>query len=119
MTGRSCHICGSESVLELPNYSQLSRVTSDNKPWSKGGRLAWCADCDCAQAVLDGPWQEQAAAIYHSYDLHLLSCGHEQSIFDANTGKVTARSELVLKRLAQTIDFPTTGRLLDIGCGTG
>ncbi len=119
MSAEKCHFCGSNSITEIHEFATLRRVTSDCKPWQEPGRLAWCSECDGAQAILDAHWYSQAAEIYRSYDLNQIGGGLEQNVFDAVTGQATARSSRLLQQLAEEVQLPQRGKLLDIGCGTG
>ena len=116
MTGR-CHICGGE-VVEIEAFTALARVTSDCEPWAAGGRLLECRRCGVAQKVLDDAWRADTAAIYADYRSYHQSGGVEQAVF-ASGAAGRPRSEVVLERAAAVVALPTTGRLLDVGCGVG
>lgn len=115
----TCHICGSNQLTLIDNYSQLHRVTSDCKPWPTGGRLAVCGSCSCAQAVLDEKWHTDAASIYSNYTIYHQAGGAEQSVFDVKTGMAQTRSNRLVQNLCNSVNLPADGRLLDIGCGNG
>ncbi|PYL00940.1 MAG: hypothetical protein DME19_03445, partial [Verrucomicrobia bacterium] len=124
-----CHLCGAEKVTLVPGYQTFHRVTSDCKPWRPGGKLSVCADCGCAQAVLDQTWHEEAKhdqtwheeakQIYDAYTIYHQSQGIEQSVFDQASGQAGSRSTRLLERLRTEIPLPEKGRLMDIGCGNG
>ncbi len=113
-----CHICGSADLELADCYETFARVTSDCKPWPRGGSLAICRGCGCVQAVTHAGWREEASQIYRNYSIWHQSGGSEQSVFDAR-GQAASRSRRILDRLLREIALPTHGRLLDIGCGNG
>jgi len=100
-------------------YETFARVTSDCKPWPRGGKLGICQDCGCVQALIDETWEEEANQIYRNYAIWHQSGGAEQSVFDTNSGEPVARSWRIIDRLKREISLPSQGRLLDIGCGNG
>jgi trans-aconitate methyltransferase len=113
-----CHVCCSAALELVEGFESFARVTSDCKPWPRGGALGICRDCGCVQAVTDHGWREEASQIYRNYSIWHQSGGAEQSVFDA-TGQAAARSWRVLDRLRCEMSLPEHGRLLDIGCGNG
>jgi SAM-dependent methyltransferase len=113
-----CHVCGSDELTRIPEYSLLTRVTSDCKPWPAGGKLLVCGNCGCAQAESNEIWQSESNRIYEQYTIYHQGKGAEQSVFD-KTGQATSRSDRLLEQLRSKTALPPTGRLLDIGCGNG
>lgn len=113
-----CHLCDSEDLTVIDGYEDLKRVTSDAKPWRKGGRLAFCGSCATAQAIIDRAWQEEAAAIYADYGMYLRSGGNEQVVFDAH-GTAYSRSDQLFRRMKEQAALPAAGDVLDIGCSNG
>ena len=115
-----CHICGLTNLQPVPGYERFYRVTSDCKPWPRGGKLAVCLDCGCAQAVLDEVWRRDADRIYADYTIYHQSQGAvEQSVFDQATGEPLTRSARLVLRLKKEASLQSRGRLLDVGCGNG
>jgi SAM-dependent methyltransferase len=114
-----CHICGKGSVELIPEFSQLKRVTSDCRPWKDGGRLGRCDFCATVQTAVDDQWREECREIYQSYAIYHQGGGAEQRVFDSASGVSTSRSERLLSRLAEVVEIPNEGRLIDIGCGNG
>jgi len=114
-----CHICGIGNVELVPAFSQLKRVTSDCRPWSAGGRLGTCDVCAAVQTVVDGQWQAECREIYQSYAIYAQGGGAEQRVFDSSSGASASRSDQLLDRLAEVVEIPKQGRLIDIGCGNG
>ena len=119
MSHLACHLCGAEALDVVTGYERFRRVTSDCRPWPAGGRLASCATCGTAQAVVDAAWRSAAAAIYAGYSIYQQADGAEQAVFDRETGEATRRSTRLVQRLIAHADLPPKGRLLDIGCGNG
>lgn len=116
---RQCHICGEHPLDAVADYAKFSRVTSDSKPWPKGGRLFVCPFCACVQKTVDAKWESEVGRIYDSYSIYHQSEGTEQSVFDQVSGAVSSRSARLLQRLRSQVELPDTGRLLDVGCGNG
>jgi SAM-dependent methyltransferase len=112
-------LCGESAVEALPGYESFHGVTSDCKPWRKGGRLGVCPACGGVQKVIDSAWQSDTDKIYRDYTIYHQSAGAEQPVFDVVSGAPSARSERLLKCLASHTPWPETGRLLDIGWGNG
>jgi len=103
----------------VPEFSQLKRVTSDCRPWSAGGRLGTCDVCATVQTVVDAQWQAECREIYQSYAIYAQGGGAEQRVFDSSSGASASRSDQLLDRLAEVVEIPKQGRLIDIGCGNG
>lgn len=114
-----CHICGNPTVTLVPGYELLYRVTSDCRPWSKGGQLCLCQICGCVQKVVDQTWHTEVEAIYKEYAIYHQSNGVEQQVFEEDSGQAVSRSIRLLERLSSHLQLQETGRLLDIGCGNG
>lgn len=115
----ACRVCGGRRLDEFPEFSRLTRVTSDCKPFPAGGRVAVCADCGAIQKPIDADWEKAAAAIYSEYTPYFQSSGVEQAIFDPVQGRPRRRSAVILDRLEARIALPETGAVLDVGCGNG
>lgn len=114
----SCVVCGTSALKAVEGYSALQRVTSDCKPWPAGGSLLRCLKCAAVQKRLDGEWLQEIDSIYSSYTLFALAGGAEQLIFSGQ-GQPLPRSELLARYLKRSVDLPRSGKLLDVGCGTG
>lgn len=113
-----CHICAAESLELVPGYEDLCRVTSDCKPWQRGGRLAVCSRCGTVQKPIDDAWRSETEKIYGDYSIYHQSEGVEQAVFDAS-GQSAVRSRRLLESLGAHVKMPEVGRLLDLGCGNG
>src|SRR5690242_7870875 len=94
-----CQACGAASLSEVLGFAGLPRVTSDCMPFREGGRLAVCEACGVGQAVPDPQWFAEISEIYSKYDIYHQSGGREQHVFDAATGRMRARSDVLLDRL--------------------
>ena len=115
-----CHLCDGSAADIVPGYEAFRRVTSDCKPWPRGGQLCVCRTCGCVQKVIDPMWRADAEKIYDAYTIYHQSEGAEQSVFEDDTGQASSRSARLLERLQEAhAPLPETGRLLDIGCGNG
>lgn len=113
-----CHHCSSGTVEVVPGFETFRRVTSDCKPWERGGALAACVRCGLVQKIADAAWQEEVARIYAGYTIYHQSGGQEQAVFDLD-GRSASRSSRLLDHLLEVLQLPSTGRLLDVGCGNG
>ena len=114
-----CHVCADPTVDIVPRYEMFHRVTSDCKPWHRGGRLRVCRACGCVQKVTDHVWQSEVEKIYEAYSIYYQSDGVEQTVFEEVSGRASSRSSRLLERLHSHLQLPETGRLLDVGCGNG
>jgi SAM-dependent methyltransferase len=113
-----CVVCGGTTLHSIEPYTSLRRVTSDCKPWPAGGYLLYCSDCGTVQKRLDDHWLGEIDAIYNAYTLFELAGGSEQLIFGGGEEPLP-RSKLLVNYLTRSQSLPVSGRLLDIGCGTG
>jgi len=114
-----CKICGGALLTEIPELRSLPRVTSDCIPFRSGGRLLVCRVCGAAQSPADQQWFEEIHEIYSDYHAYHQSGGVEQHVVDPASGELRRRSEILLDRLQTLPGVPLSGRVLDVGCGTG
>lgn len=114
-----CQVCGAKHLAEIPGYRLLARVTSDCRPFARGGRLFQCKNCSAVQKIQDVSWESDCAAIYANYDSYGLSMGVETAVCDANSNVFAPRSEIVLRHARAVLGLSDNGRLLDFGCGSG
>ncbi len=115
----ACQVCAADRLAEVDGFARLKQVTSDAKPFTAGGRLTICRSCGAIQKLPTTKWFEDIHSIYAAYDIYYQSDGIEQAVFDAVTGKPIRRSVLISRRLEEQLVLPSTGRLLDVGCGSG
>jgi 2-polyprenyl-3-methyl-5-hydroxy-6-metoxy-1,4-benzoquinol methylase len=113
-------VCAAPDAELVPGYETLRRVTSDCKPWPKGGRLCVCRACGCAQKVCDQAWRAEIKQIYDAYTIyHQSEGGAEQTVFESGSGQGSLRSVRLLESLKAHVGLPAKGRALDVGCGNG
>jgi 2-polyprenyl-3-methyl-5-hydroxy-6-metoxy-1,4-benzoquinol methylase len=112
-----CHVCGEENVRPVSGYESLLGVCSDARPWHAGTVLGECLDCGMAVKDLNAAWQRDVAKIYETYAIYHQSNGAEKLSFDS--GAVTPRSVALLDQVLASATVPTSGKVLDIGTGTG
>jgi SAM-dependent methyltransferase len=94
-------------------------VTSDCVPFRAGGRLLICRRCNATQSPADDQWLEEIDEIYSDYQAYHQSGGVEQPVLDSTSGGLRQRSEVLLARLATLPGVPRSGKVVDVGCGTG
>lgn len=115
-----CLICGSLSALKsIKGFEALARITSDCRPYAKGGYLAVCQKCGAVQKRPDATWLQEISGIYAQYAAYYQSGGDEQIVFDKVSGRPRRRSDVFLERMIANGDWPTSGSALDVGCGNG
>lgn len=114
-----CHICNSNSVETLKNYSDLFRVTSDCKPFKKGGKLGICNNCKILQGIVDNKFLHEIKKIYKDYSVYYQANGKEQKIFKDGNDNIRPRSDQIIENVFKNNKLNNTGELLDIGCGNG
>jgi SAM-dependent methyltransferase len=88
-------------------------------PFPAGGRLALCSRCGAAQSLPDERWFHDIRSIYENYKIYDQAAGAEQYVFDAASCMMRSRSAVLLDRLLAVPGMPTSGTILDVGCGTG
>lgn len=116
---KECHVCGSNEVRWVEDFPLLPRVTSDCRLWPSGGELGICSVCRTVVKAADDLFLKECAAIYDTYEVYYQAQGEEQKVFEQLSGLSASRSELILRRLMETIHLEPEGRLIDIGCGNG
>jgi SAM-dependent methyltransferase len=115
---QKCGVCGRGELNIVSGYSELPRVTSDGRPWPKGGKLGVCRACGAIQKIFSEMLESEIGDIYSSYNLWPMANGDEQKIFLENSIN-KPRSVFLVDFLSDNAGLPRTGKLLDIGCGTG
>jgi 2-polyprenyl-3-methyl-5-hydroxy-6-metoxy-1,4-benzoquinol methylase len=78
-----------------------------------------CEQCGAAQSPCDDQWLGEIREIYNDYQIYHQSGGVEQYVVDPVTNLLRQRSEVLLDRLSSTPGVPLSGKILDVGCGTG
>ena len=114
-----CSVCDRPSLANIPMYTKLQRISSDGKLLRPGGRLYQCEQCNAVQKYADAEWFTESLSIYENYSSYSESDGIEQSVLGgSSTGnQFYSRSHLLIKNMFAQGLLPTTGRLLDYGCG--
>ncbi|WP_373840300.1 class I SAM-dependent methyltransferase [Methanospirillum sp.] len=95
----------------------MYRVTSDCKPWKKGGYLSLCDNCHTIQCFINDNYKSDVNIIYHDYSVYHQSGGYEQQVFIE--GSPVPRSQRIIEAVMNNYSIPSEGRILDIGCGNG
>jgi SAM-dependent methyltransferase len=116
---QTCRICGAATLEDIPEFRLLPRVTSDCVPFRAGGRLRICRGCGAAQSPADQQWFEEIEEIYRSYSAYHQAGGMEQRVLDPTTGRLTQRSRVLVNNLLALDGVAQSGKVLDVGCGTG
>ncbi|VAX23797.1 hypothetical protein MNBD_NITROSPINAE03-83 [hydrothermal vent metagenome] len=115
---RPCLLCQSAKLSIVAQSSWTSMlVTSDLKLWPGSIDIAVCQHCGHAQKMIDDDYLRQVNEIYLNYQMYPASAGKEPAVFTDQS--MRPRSEVVLKWLTDATSFPSTGRMLDLGCGNG
>lgn len=112
-----CQACGGDALREIEGFAELPRVTSDSKPFRPGGRLFTCERCGLAQKRADERWRAEIAEIYRDYDMYHQSAALDQPVFE--DGQAVGRCELIVRRLLDAGALAPSGKLLDVGAGSG
>ncbi|HEY6340799.1 MAG TPA: class I SAM-dependent methyltransferase [Bryobacteraceae bacterium] len=115
----SCKVCANPYLAEIPEFRSLPRVTSDCMPFRPGGRLLVCGACGAAQSPSDEQWLSEIREIYNNYRPYHQAGGVEQHVADPTTGQLRRRSQILVERYLALPDVPRSGKVIDIGCGTG
>jgi 2-polyprenyl-3-methyl-5-hydroxy-6-metoxy-1,4-benzoquinol methylase len=116
----ACHVCAASALELVPGFETLARVTSDCKPWRRGGHLGVCAACGVVQKAFDPQWAAECRHVYSEYSIyHQASDGAEQAVFDSGSGGMASRSDRLIDGLVATGLLRESGRLIDVGCGNG
>lgn len=114
-----CQACKFFKLLKIDKYTDLPRVTSDSKPFSKGGNLFVCSNCGLVQKIPDTDWFNEINYIYLNYDMYHQSASVDQTVFDTVTNLPRGRSEVLAINLIKSGYLPKKGCLLDVGAGSG
>jgi SAM-dependent methyltransferase len=119
LTDHRCQICGQTALQEFPRFRDLTRVTSDSRPWGAGGRIAVCGKCSAVQKLVEAEWLREIDEIYKSYALYHQAGGKEQPIFAGNGAAPQPRSRTLIKYLESKMRLAPRADVLDFGCGRG
>ncbi len=119
MTDTPCHVCRTGRLRRIDGFGSLARVTSDAKPFARGGEVAVCEHCGTVQKPRSPEWQAEADAIYAAYTIYHNADGAEQNVFSGGGGQPASRSSRLVQQLRERVGLPEKGRMLDLGCGNG
>ena len=114
-----CTLCRQGTIAVVPQFGELPRVTSDCRPWRRGGSIGLCTHCGGIQKPLDDAYRHELSAIYGEYVMYAQSGGAEQRSIDAAAGALAPRSEQIVGAFVAENAVPENGRWLDVGCGNG
>lgn len=112
----TCVLCNSGSLSVIGTLPH--GVTSDSKLWPRAGQLLVCKKCGHVQKNLDPQWHADACSIYANYRVHAVASVHDHTLFDS-FGQSTSKSAFIIQELLKQIQLPASGKLLDVGCGSG
>ncbi|MDO8812211.1 MAG: class I SAM-dependent methyltransferase [Gallionella sp.] len=115
----NCLVCGASELFEFSKFKEFLRVTSDEQPFRRGGKLFVCDDCGAVQKRVDEQWLAEIEEIYQKYATFKKSGGDEQIVFDQRSGNLRRRSSILMERINEMVSLADHGQVLDIGCGNG
>jgi len=114
-----CHHCHAETERSARFDVLEAGVTSDCRPWRDEIRILVCPTCGAVQAPIDEGWRRSVQSIYRDYDTYAAAGGEEQKVTGADAEGMSARSRVIVERLASLGTVPASGEILDVGCGRG
>ena len=112
-----CPICGGLPASETS--VDFSGVTSDVKPWPRVSNLLVCGGCGLLHKRTTAAWYRDVDAIYRDYEAYHQGHGAEQSVREEEASELCPRSALLVRFAKDELALPSSGRLLDVGCGNG
>lgn len=114
-----CPLCEADAAVEVENYRSFNRVTSDCRPWGRGGNLARCGECGLVFKPNSPTLEAELKTIYRDYSVYHQGQGSEQMVAAPNGAPPLRRSNALLDNLEKCGILEPDGRCLDIGCGNG
>lgn len=115
----SCLVCDASELSEFPGFSAFLRITSDEQPFRRGGKLFVCDACGAVQKQVNEQLLAEIGEIYAKYATFRKSDGDEQIAFDPHSGSLRRRSSILIERILEAANLADSGQILDIGCGNG
>ena len=112
-----CPICGGLPASET--QVDFSGVTSDVKPWPRVSNLLVCGGCGLLHKRTTAEWFRDVDVIYEDYEAYHQGHGAEQSVRHEEASELSPRSALLVRFAKDQLALPSSGRLLDVGCGNG
>ncbi len=113
----TCPICGRLPASET--RVDFSGVTSDVKPWPRVSNLLVCSGCGLLHKRTTAEWFQDIDVIYRDYEAYHQGQGAEQSVRQEAASELSPRSALLVRFAKDALALPSSGRLLDVGCGNG
>ena len=113
----ACHVCGGKEVDVTADFTGLSTLTSDVRPWPASCTLMTCRGCSIASKFIDAEYLAQVSRVYATYDLFELSGASDQE--KMGPSGFSTRSQQIIYGLKASHLLDRTGALLDFGCGRG
>ncbi len=112
-----CPICGGPPASEIA--VNFTGVTSDVKPWPRVSSLLVCSGCGLLHKRTTVEWFRDIDVIYEDYEAYHQGHGAEQSVRQREVSELSPRSALLVQFAKEELTLPSSGRLLDVGCGNG
>ena len=112
-----CPICGGLPASETS--VDFSGVTSDVKPWPRVSNFLVCGGCGLLHKRTTAEWFQDVDIIYGDYEAYHQGQGVEQSVRHQEGSELSPRSALLVRFAREQLELPSSGRLLDVGCGNG
>ena len=112
-----CHFCQHAFSLDSEIGRSLPRVTSDCRPVAQAAPLAVCPSCCLTQTVVNDEWRSAAEDTYEVYQIYSAADGSEQKV--ATEVGLCGRSQVLVGQWSDFGDLPSSGRMIDVGCGNG
>ena len=111
----NCHICRGD-LNEFERFSELYQVTSDCRPWRRGGSLCICQSCGTVQKPVTKNWLHETKKIYSNYEMYSIN---GSTVFGNNETVGETRPKKIIRWLNECANLPRKGKLLEVGFGSG
>ena len=103
--------------IAFKGYSNLFKISSDERFATKGGELFACKNCGLIQKKVNENFKKKISLIYNNYSAYPLTNGNENLITLNN--KSFFRSDIVINHINQNVLKLKKKKILDLGCGSG
>jgi 2-polyprenyl-3-methyl-5-hydroxy-6-metoxy-1,4-benzoquinol methylase len=94
----------------------FKRITSNCRPFPRGGHLGVCQECGIIQKPLTNKFKKEVNELYGTYKTYIIDNLETKFLF---SGNLMERSKIVLEIIRKEIQLPKRGKHLDFGCGDG
>jgi len=111
----SCIVCHAEHVERVYQSKEEHCVASDCRPLGFNFAIYQCQACGHYQKNIDDAYQQNVEEVYASYQAYQLTKGKEQLNFSADVP--SSRCQMILNHCQELL--PKSGRMLDVGAGSG